>query len=113
MGEIKDLTKLARRALRGKRAHCRHNYQRPDRKGVEHCDKCDDTFPCRSQSDCFHVDCWTRRLELGIVKTYPIDKAVRGMTISDGRGGYVYDTTSDDPVDWTLPDSTTRVEDVI
>jgi hypothetical protein len=59
------------------------------------------------------VDCWVRRLNLGIVKHYPLEWAQPSMRISDGKGGFVYDTFDDDPAEWTLPTSETKVEDVI
>jgi hypothetical protein len=54
-----------------------------------------------------------RRLNLGVVKHYPIDWAMPSMRIEDGNGGFVFDTFDDDPAEWTLPTRHTKVEDVI
>jgi len=107
--KIVNLTRMARKAARALRTSCKHTWVKK-RSGVERCSDCGDQFPCRK--NCWHVDCWVRRLNLGWVEHYPIEWANRSMRISDGKGGYVYDTLDDDPAEWTLPTRDTKVEDV-
>jgi len=107
MAEIVDFRKLARKAARERRSTCDHAWVRR-RSGVEKCGACGDQFPCK-QPTCFHVDCWVRRLNLGLVEFYPIEYAVPSMRIGDGE---IYDTTDDDPLEWVLPTADTKVEDV-
>lgn len=108
--KIVNLAKLARQASRVLRTSCTHNWVRR-RNGVERCAACGDQFPCRKPK-CWHVDCWVRRLNLGMIEHYPIRWAMPGLRIADDKGGYVYDTFDDDPTEWTLPTRDTKVEDV-
>lgn len=109
--KIIDFTKLARQAASANRCgHAQHEYKKR-RNGTEKCVRCGDQFPC--SKNCWHVDCWTQRLHLGLVSVYPTEWAVASMTITHKDGTVVYDTTDDDPANWILPTGAETWEDVV
>jgi hypothetical protein len=108
MNEVLDLTQLGRRR---RCSNDSHTWKRR-RDGTERCTTCNDRFPCSNTERCYHVDCWIRRLQLGIVRHYPIANAVRGMVIMNGPR-VIMDTEPEDPLDWTMPDKNTKLEDVL
>jgi hypothetical protein len=107
--DVRDLTKLVTRK-RHRCSNTEHLWKRK-RGGVEKCELCGDRIPCKNDEHCWHIECWVRRLNMGLVKHYPISRVIRGLVITNGVR-IVFDATADDPLDWTLPTKETRVEDV-
>lgn len=89
-GEIVDLTKLARRAVRKARAHHNHVWVEgrtighSGRRGaIERC-ACGDQFPCRGYK-CEHLDCIERGYAIGQRRGFPRDYSHSLVVLGDGH----------------------------